>query len=293
MTTLVVAEKCGQLGNRLLLSAHIISLAAEHGFTVWNPAFCDYAIYFAGAATSRICRFPCAAPLPCNFVPRHVAFCAVNTTARALRRVYRKNSLYTVVSCGGCDPSFDVDLSLPPLIDELRGTRFCLLFGWRYRNYDIFHRHADLVRRYFTPIRSIAKSVNRTVSAARRKGAYLVGVHIRQGDYKDFLGGKYFLPTSTYVAAMRRMCRLLPETQVRFLVCSSNNQFPAAFADLDVVFGSGHLVEDLYALAQCDYIMGVPSTFSRWASFFGQVPLGIVSEPVENLSLDDFSPAPH
>jgi hypothetical protein len=44
-------------------------------------------------------------------------------------------------------------------------------------------------------------------------------------------------------------------------------------ADLNVTWGSGHLVEDMYAFAGCDYLVGPPSTFTTWASFYGQVPL--------------------
>jgi hypothetical protein len=35
----------------------------------------------------------------------------------------------------------------------------------------------------------------------------------------------------------------------------------------------GSAVEDLYSLARCDYLLGPPSTFSLWASFYGNVPL--------------------
>jgi hypothetical protein len=40
-----------------------------------------------------------------------------------------------------------------------------------------------------------------------------------------------------------------------------------------VGFGAGSPVGDLYALAQCDYIFGPVSTFSQWASFYGNKPL--------------------
>ena len=46
MTTLIVASKCGQLGNRLVLGGHLVALAAEHRFRLLNIAFADYAQYF-------------------------------------------------------------------------------------------------------------------------------------------------------------------------------------------------------------------------------------------------------
>ena len=47
-------------------------------------------------------------------------------------------------------------------------------------------------------------------------------------------------------------------------------------------------IEDLYALSLCDYILGPPSTFSMWASFYGKKPLRIVSYKDEAISLHEF-----
>jgi hypothetical protein len=44
----------------------------------------------------------------------------------------------------------------------------------------------------------------------------------------------------------------------------------------------------MYALASCDYIVGPPSTFSLWASFYGQVPLCFLQKPDEPLALANF-----
>jgi hypothetical protein len=44
----------------------------------------------------------------------------------------------------------------------------------------------------------------------------------------------------------------------------------------------------MYALASCDYIVGPPSTFSLWASFYGQVPLCFLQKPDEFLALANF-----
>ncbi|HAX17707.1 MAG TPA: hypothetical protein DCY00_03825 [Actinobacteria bacterium] len=49
-----------------------------------------------------------------------------------------------------------------------------------------------------------------------------------------------------------------------------------------------HFIEDLYSLALCDYIFGPPSTFSMWASFYGEVPLRFITNPDTDLSLDKF-----
>ncbi|MCW3058345.1 MAG: hypothetical protein JWQ02_166, partial [Capsulimonas sp.] len=44
----------------------------------------------------------------------------------------------------------------------------------------------------------------------------------------------------------------------------------------------------MYSLSECDYILGPPSTFTAWASFYGQKPLYKILEPEAAVSLDDF-----
>ena len=60
--------------------------------------------------------------------------------------------------------------------------------------------------------------------------------------------------------------------------------------DLDgldaVVSDATHLV-DMYALAGCDLIVGPDSTFSHWASFYGNVPIHILNyKAVEKYGLE-------
>lgn len=48
-------------------------------------------------------------------------------------------------------------------------------------------------------------------------------------------------------------------------------------------------VGDLYALSQCDYIIGPPSTFNCWASFIGNTPLYTIFKKDETINPDDFA----
>jgi len=89
---------------------------------------------------------------------------------------------------------------------------------------------------------------------------------------------------------MRQMRALFPATtRVRFLLFSNEPIAEADFAGFDTGRSSDHPVEDLYALAGCDYIIGPISTYSMWASFYGRVPLLHLHRPDQPIgSLDDF-----
>ena len=55
-----------------------------------------------------------------------------------------------------------------------------------------------------------------------------------------------------------------------------------------VGFEQAGAITDLYALSQCDYLLGPPSTFSQWASFYGNGKLCFVKNRHTVLHMDDF-----
>lgn len=52
--------------------------------------------------------------------------------------------------------------------------------------------------------------------------------------------------------------------------------------------GLGHFIEDMYTLAECDYIFGPPSTYTMWASFYGKRPLQKIREKNQRIDFDKF-----
>jgi Glycosyl transferase family 11 len=288
MTTLIVAAKCGQLGNRLMLGGHLVALAAEHGFRLLNIAFADYAQYFMGTAASACCTFPEPERGLLPAQTREYAFRVSNVTARALRRLHFDNRLARTFVSWPYNAAEELDLSQPHYLDKIQETAVCFLLGWQFRNYDLFHKHADAIRHYFRPVQSVQANVERKIAEARSRGECVVGVHIRQGDYATYQNGEFFRPTETYAAVMRRIVDLLRPRMPCFVITSHVSQDPRHFEGLNWMLADGNLVEDMYLLAQCDLVLAVPSTFSRWACFYGKKPLAFCPTEHDRLTLDDF-----
>lgn len=61
--------------------------------------------------------------------------------------------------------------------------------------------------------------------------------------------------------------------KIRWLICSNEFIDLGYFSGFDTIKGNGQIVEDMYAFAACDYIVGPPSTYTGWASFYGKKPL--------------------
>ena len=91
---------------------------------------------------------------------------------------------------------------------------------------------------------------------------------------------------------MLQIQKLYSHNKVAFFI-SSNEQ-----VDLDIFNGchcfkfnkepSGDIL-DLYTLSTCDIIIGPWSTYSRWASFIGEVPLCFIKNREQILKKEDFS----
>jgi hypothetical protein len=188
----------------------------------------------------------------------------------------------------GDDPENNVDLAdtrWRPRIDQVR---WVFLMGWRVRNYPLVAKHQHEIRRFFQPTAAVRDRIDSYLQAVRYPERPLVGVHIRQRDYRWFQGGKHYLEATEYANYMRRVERIL-DKRPRFVICSDEPQAMASFDGLDVRFGPGHLIEDLYVLAGCDFVLGVPSTFSRWAAFYGQTRLYIIDGvSADKVKLEEF-----
>ena len=291
--SLVVAERCGQLGNQLILFSHLIALAEEYGLNVYNPAFWAYADAFAGTQEAVVPAYPVRRSLTAPDWLRKAVFNSTNLHARALRKGY----LPALPKCAwietpGLTPDYDKDLSTSENRAVIAANRFVYLLGWRYRSYDLFHKHAEIIRDFFRPVRH-QDVVENFIGALRARYEILIAVHVRQGDYVAHENGRFFLSTEFYGAILQTVSSQLKGKKTVAIIFSNVDQDLSIFADVDVVAGPGEAIADLSAMTRCDYIFGVPSTFSRWASFYGQVPLATIDRDTCFLSLASFLPSPH
>lgn len=84
---------------------------------------------------------------------------------------------------------------------------------------------------------------------------------------------------------MKQMADLLPGCT--FYISSTDKIAETYSQEFDVVKTPlNSAAADMYALSQCDYIIGPPSTFNAWASFVGDVPLFSLYKRDLTLSLD-------
>jgi len=183
------------------------------------------------------------------------------------------------------------DLKTPSFLEKSK-AKAVLLFGRFFRDYENMTLHQEMIRRYFTPIREISNKLEDFENEARKNSDLLVGVHMRRGDYEQFADGRYYFSQTEYCAKMEELQRSSHNKKVKFVVCSNEKIDLSCFRNLDIVTGPGKAVEDMYALASCDYIMGPPSTFTLWASFYGKKPLCQMRNLTDPIDLSNFKHLP-
>lgn len=236
------------LCNRLHAAANLIAFAEATGQTVAFLSLRKYAPYFEGLPERGPFIYRPSHPRPRRW--RIPVGWLRSGRFRQPRLSYR-------------------DPEVQRIVDR---TAWLLLTGWRFRDDQSLKEHGELVRRIFTPQPLHQLAIDRCTGALRGQCASVVGVHIRRTDYATFQEGRFWYEDAVYRRWMNALQAVLPNP-VGFLIASDAPVDLTAFDGLTVRQAPGHELQDLYALAACDYLIGPPSTYTSWASFYGQVPL--------------------
>lgn len=283
---IVVAKKVGRLANRMLLFSHLIAAAREHGFSILNPAFDQYARYFPSTSRNLVPRFPPGRPLvAAPAVARSVSYRAVHAAAEVAWHLQQRGRDVGIIRLSRDQ---ELDLNSDFFVGMARRHRVLFIQDWFFRNHENVERHAGLLRSYFTPHRHRLDRARAAVEPGRAGGRLVIGVHVRRGDYERFKGGRFLFSHDAYRATMEQAREAHSDRDVAFLVSSDEPLPQRAFGELEVIDAPGAELEDLYALASCDLLIGPPSTYNRWASFWGEVPLFQIREPGQPITPDMF-----
>jgi len=300
-----IVGRCGRLANRLSLFATFIALTEELGERLINLTFHSYAHLFETTRRDILCQYPVPdQPGWVNDIPGLPPLIRKTRIAtHLLQAAHRANEWLPIFP----EPSVLLRQAWGQLItplecaevqNQIRDAQTVLISGWTFRAPEFVRRHQDKIRSYFRPIEVHAQTSRRTVEQLREQADVVIGVHIRQGDYATWRGGIYFFPTARYAAWMHELADQYSPRKVAFLVCSNEARSEKEFPGLAVRFGTGVPIADLYSLAGCDCIIGPVSSFSQWASFYGEKPLFFVTNGNaevrrERFRVSDLGEVPH
>ena len=181
------------------------------------------------------------------------------------------------------EPSFD--------LSDLPTHSNYELNGFHFTAKDLVTKHRKKICKILDFRSSLKRPIDSLLKEARSKYRLILGVHIRENDFKDFYQGKYFVSSEHFLRLVDQFKNLKSEKSVGVLICSDSFQILKDIEDQNpyYIFPKGSVAGDMYSLSNCDYIIGPQATtMSAWAAFFGNVPVLQADSSTQLFSAQDF-----
>jgi hypothetical protein len=284
----ILGKKFGRLANRLWIFSYFAANAIEYDYKLLYRNFDEYIRYFPSCHTNNFEGHKIRARIT-KFVPLdYLLYWGFQLFIEFINKFDIQFGRIKIIRIK-MGNIFDLKQK-DYLHSAHNGTVIIRNGGLHYQDWENLLKHADKIRRFFQPELKYCQNVDALMKNNRISDSVLIGVHMRKSDYKRFLGGTMFFSDEIYLRNMLLIGEELrrKSLNVQFLICSDEAIDPKIFQGTKFFKGSGHFIEDLYAFSQCDYIIGPPSTYTAWASFYGHVPTCFISPTTKSIDVDNF-----
>lgn len=271
---LIIRHEYGQLGNILFRLSNTLAFAIEHGYRVedYTLSFCNY---HDGSSNIRFFE---------NFHSFHF-FEYPKPKFRFLNRIkwrLRLGSKSRIQMVENFETSFDLTSLSNHSQIELKGFHFCskdLVLKYREKIVKIL----TLRDKYTEPIRAQIKNF-------KNSHKVLLGVHIRQNDFKEFYDGQFYHSCEIYRKHILNFVGFFKDpSDVGIVICTDDLSILESFLDFKPLTPKGNIAQDIYALSQCDYILSAKATtMSNWSAYYNDKPIYRINQLQLPQSIKEF-----
>jgi hypothetical protein len=288
----IMNYKGGQLANRLYLFSHFIVNSIEHTYQLYNPEFDEYCPFFEATSTNNFQGYSVSTTIFKNHLADRIFSRLFRLWADITHKLFTRTSWYILYRIFNTNDKKNTNFLLndPKFIQEAKNKNV-IVEGWTFRDHANLSTHDELIRKFFTPIEKYRNEVAEEIASARKGIDIIIGVHIRRGDYIRYNGGCWYYSDEVYADKMMQIEQQMKKKgkSCAFFICSNEeinkNNFPDT---LKLFTAKRHFITDLYSMASCDGIIGPPSTFSQWASFYGKVPICFIFSKDDAIKLGEY-----
>ncbi len=169
--------------------------------------------------------------------------------------------------------------NLPPTnesreINRLEKKNSIYLDGHLFRNHAGMKKYRKEIVSHFTPSKKVQQEVANRLSKMHSDYVTVVGVHIRQSDYRTFKRGRFFVDVGhmrTFIDEFIEKFKIDTQKTV-FYITSDSPVENSYFEGLNFVIESDNPAIELYTLSGTDIILGSDSHFGSFASYYGNIP---------------------
>lgn len=253
MKVIVILEKYGGFCNRLFQSIHYHAYAIENQLIFINPSIMGI-LKFDNYLFFKIDKIN-------NFF--------LSMVGKLLFFIFKKNDIY---------------------LFNVKNNYIRIVRGWNFRVNNLTKKHYiklnNIYRINNVQLQNKLILTQRYFLQLKTNGKFLVGLHIRRGDYKVWDNGKYFFSDNFYMKVVENLkMKLLRENKDPFFIVVSDEKVESKIK-FDF-FSNGSWHEDQIVLQNCNLLVGPPSTFTMWASYISQIPL-IQLKTEESIDLNNW-----
>ncbi len=278
---IILRHNGGQLGNQLLLYTSVYAYCTEKGYRCINYSFYEYNRYFNLQTPNLWIRvFEKLSEI--KFYKSRIIVYLIYKYSSYLLQILNRGAVVTE------DPKESFYLPPTPINNakhqeiikriENSSDKLICTDGWTFRNPLGLKKYHNQIIQAFKPKKEFIQKANLFINSIK-KDNYLVGVHIRQGEYKskNFMGGDLYFKEIEVANVLRFYLKKSKKDsgKVLFILCSDGSLDLSYFSGLRIKLGIGSMMEDLITLSRCDIIIGSNSTFGSYAAYFGEIPFFI------------------
>ena len=286
---IIIKKEYGQLGNRLHTHANILAWCIQNNHSLLNLSFRKFSQYFKQSGLRKADFFIQEKSLLKAFLCSGFLHYFIDKLCMSKKWLSRLSSFVQLIS-----------LNDNETLDEKRlnqltncNKKFTVIHCWDVRCAQSLSINANKIREILTPNKYSVDNATAYMKDLKLKCDTIIGVHARRGDYKQYLGGKYFHSWKSYKEWISQAKDLFESEdssrKIGFLLCSDEIPKKHYFDSLPVYIPDFKgMMSDLHALSICDYSMGPPSSFGTWYSWYGKVPRCILEHNTRIKSIGQF-----
>lgn len=286
--TILVKQKGKRgLANRLWQFSYFLAFAKEHNLFLINSSFYDFTDDFVGTKNNLFCSYPifsCQAPKGwVNTLFLSIGF--LRRVAKWLLRRFNYFNKYLLIK--SVKKSTPLNLDIQNEYKRILQNKITFIDGWHIRCNDTLNIHKATVTNFFRPVKSHKKNIRNLLKPLKHEFDLVIGIHMRRTDYK-FVYPMLYFSFKQYAEFLNKIANYFEENKIAFLLCSDDEIEKKYFSRHPCFYSTDHAIEDMFALSKCNYIFGVSSTYSLWASFYGSVPIFLINDYDFTIKEHDF-----
>jgi len=261
---LIFCSGYGRLGNRLYRLCYAIAIAKEYGYKVLDYTFYHhgYSDYFESTLRSLFFCWPksrknYALLLKIPYI-RQVLENAMRLRYKRSNKVNAEHEAFDL--CG--------------FIERHNYPNTVILDGLHFRSDSLIEKYECEIKSAFN-VRSLIKvNAIKNLAVNIENYDYIIGLHVRHGDYKTWANGAYYIPLKDYCEHAQKVLKKKASSRSLVIIFSDEEQVVKSMAAEDIIPYNGTEIESLYIMSLCDVIIGPAiSTFSGFAAFLGGAEL--------------------